>query len=73
MSDAKKTRIAGCPDAVLEKISIATGTTIERNERLKLVSIRLSGDRVLAAPNNTALLIEIVAALNVSINSEPKL
>ena len=72
MTDTKIARTPGCPDAVLEKVATATGTTIERDSRLKLVSIRLDGDRVLTAPNNTALLIEIVAALNVSLSSESK-
>lgn len=69
MTDTKIARCPGCPDAVLDKIAFATSTTIVRDYRLKLVSIRLDGDRVLTAPNNTALLIEIVAALNLSVAS----
>ena len=69
MPDLKIARIPDCPDAVLLKIAAATGATIERDDRLKLISIRLDGDRVLTAPNNTALLVEIVAALNLSLNN----
>ena len=69
MPGLKIARTPDCLDIILEKVAAATGATIERDDRLKLISIRLDGDRVLTAPNNTALLVEIVAALNLSLNN----